>query len=115
MAISQKAEVADAGKARGQHMLEEAAQELFVRKCHSARFAVMRVVLPSERHVAIRNVQQPVIGDGYAMGVASQIMQDMLGPAERRLGVDDPVFAKQGTKEAMNAFVSDNDSQEPKN
>ena len=47
MAIREKAEVADARKAGGQHMLQEAAQELFVGKSHRSRLAAMRVVLPS--------------------------------------------------------------------
>ena len=33
-----------------------------------------------------------MVGDGDAMGVASQIMQDVLGPAEGWLGIDDPVL-----------------------
>ena len=35
-AIGEKAEVADAWKACGQHVLQEAAQELFVSKSHRA-------------------------------------------------------------------------------
>ena len=33
-----------------------------------------------------------MVGDGDAMGVARQIMQHMLGAAEGRLGIDDPVL-----------------------
>ena len=47
-AVGEKAEVADAGKASWQHMLYEAAQELFGSKCHGALLAVMSVVLPAE-------------------------------------------------------------------
>jgi hypothetical protein len=34
-----------------------------------------------------------MVGDGDAVGVARQIMQHMLGAAEGRLGIDDPVLS----------------------
>jgi len=36
-----------------------------------------------------------MIGDGYAIGVAAQILEHIVGPAEGRFGVDDPVLSKQ--------------------
>jgi hypothetical protein len=36
-----------------------------------------------------------MIRDGYAMGVATKIVEHVLGAAERWFGVDDPMFAKQ--------------------
>ena len=35
-----------------------------------------------------------MVGDGDAMGIARQIMQNMFGTAEGRLGVDDPVLSE---------------------
>ena len=46
--VGQPAEVADAGEASGQHMLEEASQELLRRERHGAMLTAMRVVLPAE-------------------------------------------------------------------
>src|ERR1700722_8792340 len=40
-----------------------------------------------------------MVRDGNAMGVASQIMQHMLGPAEGRLGIDDPVLTIERAQE----------------
>ena len=36
--------------------------------------------------------EQAMVGDGDAMGVAGQVLQDVLRAAEGRLGVDDPVL-----------------------
>ncbi len=47
-AVGEPAEVADAGEASGQHMLEEAVQELLRRERHGAMLTAMRVVLPAE-------------------------------------------------------------------
>ena len=47
-AVGEEAEVADTGKASRQHMLHEAAQELFGGKCHGALFAAVGIVLPAK-------------------------------------------------------------------
>ena len=36
-----------------------------------------------------------MVGDGYAMGVAAQILEHILRAAERSFRVDHPVFAEQ--------------------
>ena len=46
-AVGEEAEIADTGKALWQHMLYEAAQELFGCKCQGALPAVVGVVLPA--------------------------------------------------------------------
>jgi hypothetical protein len=35
-----------------------------------------------------------VVGDGYAMGVAGQVVENVFGSPERWLGVDDPILPK---------------------
>jgi len=39
-----------------------------------------------------------MVGDGDAMSIAAEILQDILGSAEGWFGVDDPVFAEKGTQ-----------------
>src|SRR5437879_2974376 len=39
-----------------------------------------------------------MVGDGDAVGIAAEILQDVLGSAEGRFGVDDPVFAEERTQ-----------------
>jgi hypothetical protein len=36
------------------------------------------------------------------MGVAGQVLEHLLGPAEGRLGVDDPVVFDRGVEQSMN-------------
>ena len=87
-------------------MLQEAAQELFMSERHLAALVVMRVILPAESNLAVRHIEQAVIGNRYAMRVASQVMQDMLGATEWLFGVDDPVIAKQGTEKSSESFLA---------
>ncbi len=51
----------------------------------------MAVILPAKANLAIAKVEQPIIRDGHPVGVATQILEDMLRTAKRRLGVDHPL------------------------
>ena len=106
MAVGEKAEVADARKTSGKDMLQKAAQELFMIERHFAGLVVVRVILPAESDRTIRHIEQAVIGNRYAMRVASQVMQDMLWATEWLFGVDDPFVAKQGAKESSESFLT---------
>jgi len=48
------------------------------------------IVLPSEGDAGAVAGDQPAVGDGDAVGIARQIGQHGLWPAERALGIDDP-------------------------
>src|SRR5207249_10017326 len=75
------------------------AQKFLAGQGHGALFVVMGVVLPSEGNLGIVDGDNPVVGDGHAMRVARQIVQDVFWTAKRWFRVDDPVFSKQGAQE----------------
>lgn len=54
----------------------------------------MGVVFPEERHVGVREIDEPVMGDRHAMCVPGQVMQNVVGTTEGPLGIHHPVFAK---------------------
>src|SRR5450759_3236443 len=58
----------------------------------------LSVVLPGEGDVAVLDGKNAVIGEGDAVGVSGEVAQDLFGPAEGGLGVDDP-FAAAGVIE----------------
>jgi hypothetical protein len=41
---------------------------------------------------------QSMVGDGDAVSIAAEILQDVLGSAEGWFGVDDPIFAEERTQ-----------------
>src|SRR6266550_6240034 len=86
-------------------MLQEPPQELFVRKRHGAALAVVRIVLPAERDVGIGHLDETMVGDGDAMGVAGQIVQYVFRPAERLLCIDHPFLAEQRTQESRERLL----------
>jgi hypothetical protein len=86
-------------------MLHEAAEELFVGKRHYAALAVMGVVLPSKADAAVVHRQEAMIGNGHTMGVASQVLEDVIRAAERLFGVDHPILPKESAHERGEGFL----------
>ena len=103
--ISQEAEKADADKAAGQDVEQEAAQELLRIERHHSLLITVGIILPAESNLVTVEGHEAMVGDGYAMGIAGEIAEHMMGTAERWLGVD-PVLTEQGTQEgAEGLFV----------
>ena len=94
--VGEQPEMADAHEAFGQHMEEEAAQELGGIESHDALLAAMGIVLPAKADALSVEGQQAVIGNGDAMGIASHVVQDLLRPCEGLLGIDNPFALAQG-------------------
>ncbi len=71
-------------------MEQKSSDELVRRKGHGFLLIVVAVVSPGEFHLAIFDVDEPMIGNGDAVRVAADIVHHLLWPGERWLGVDDP-------------------------
>jgi hypothetical protein len=97
-AVGEETEVADADKAAGQQVEKEAAQELIGGQRHESLSVAVSGVPPAEGDVALFEGDEPVVGDGDAMGVSAEIAQGVLRSAEGALGVDDPVVTEQGSQ-----------------
>lgn len=93
------AEVADADKTSGQHMLAKAAQELDSGERHDALFIAVSIVFPSEAHAVAIEAEQSLIADGHAMSVAAEIAQHVSRSTKSGLGIDHPVMLEQGVHE----------------
>ena len=89
-AIGEEAEVADADQSGRQHVEQEAADELDRIEGHGLGAGMVRVVFPVEADAAVLQSAKPVVGDGDAMSVASQILEHAPWSTEGRLDVNDP-------------------------
>ena len=90
----------------GKHMQKKAAQKLLCCHGHQLLFAAVGVIFPAEGNCIIGEVDEPVVGDSDAMGVAGQVMKNVPRAAERRLGVNDPVLAEEGPKKGTKSRLS---------
>src|SRR6266853_1822624 len=89
--VAEEAIVPDAVKPVRQHMNEEAADELATIQRHRLLAVAVSVILPAEPDLAVIHGQQPVVGDGDTVSVASDIVEDLGWPGERPLRVDHPL------------------------
>ena len=84
--------MADAVEALRQDVDQESTDELAGREPHDLLTVatIGAIVLPSEGDLGLVEGDQPAVGNGDAVGIARQIGQHGLWPAERALGIDDP-------------------------
>lgn len=102
--VGEKAEVTDAHEAFGQQVQEKTAQELVHAQSHELLLVTLSRITPAKGNLAIGEGNQPMIGDGHAVRVATEIVQDVLGAAERGLGVDHPVLAEEQSQPGSERF-----------
>lgn len=80
-------------------MKQEAAEKLFSAQfphlCHPSS----AVIFSAKADHAVADKDQARIGNGHAMGIAAEILEDLLGTAPGRFGVDDPRFGVEVLKE----------------
>src|SRR5882757_11445057 len=93
--------MADAVEALRQDMDQKSADELAGSKCHDllALATIGTIILPSEGDAGAVAGDQPAVCDGDAVGIARQIGQHGLWPAEGTLGIDDPCDRRSPGKE----------------
>lgn len=89
--ICQETEVADATEAFRKDVKEKTADELVGIEHDHLGFVAGTIVLPAEADAIILAGEQAVVCDCDAMGIAPQIVEDLLWPCEWAFGVDDPV------------------------
>ena len=79
--IGEQPVVADAMKAGGQHVQQEAAHELLGPQghCFVARPAVGSIVFPTEGDAVFVRADEPGVGERHPMGVARQISEHVFG------------------------------------
>ena len=88
-------------KPEGQHVEQEAANELDRIEGHGLGAGVIGVVFPVEADAAVFQSAQPVVGDGDAMSVASQILEHAPGSTEGRLDVNHPFEVSGGFTQGL--------------
>ena len=91
--------MADALEAFGEGVEQETSQELVGGEGHLSGRVVVLSVDVSEGDLGLVEAQDAGVADGDAVGVAGEIVEGPLGPVERRLGIDDPLFGTEETSE----------------
>jgi len=90
--------VTDAHETFGEHVQQEAAQELIERKRQQLLFVVVSGIAPTKGDLPVGEGDQAMVGNGHAMGVTAQILEYKLWATEGWFQIDDPVLSVQGSQ-----------------
>ena len=88
--VGEEAVVTDTDEAARKDVEQEAAGELFKREGEGSR-PPAPVVLEAEGDARVVDVEQAVVRDRDAVGVAGEVLEDLAWSAEGWFGVDDPL------------------------
>lgn len=58
-------------------------------------FIVVGRVAPAKGDPVVSEGDQSMVGDGYTMGIATEVLENIFRAAEGGFRVDDPVFSEQ--------------------
>jgi len=84
--------MADLDEAAWQHMQQEAAHKLHSIQGHGLLLVAVCGITPAKSNLTVFEAKQSTVGDGDAVSVVSQVLNDMPRARKGLLGVDDPVF-----------------------
>ena len=85
-----QAKMSNADKPVGQYVEEEAPDELLGRESDEPVRARVFVIPGTEGHRLPIKGKEPLVGNGYPVGVMAEVAEDMPGTTEGRFGVDHP-------------------------
>ena len=89
----EQAKVADADEALRQDVQEKATEEFIDVERQRADLTPVPIVLPPKRDRVVGDGDEPVIGDGDAVGVPREVVQHVGRAAKGRLRIDHPRLA----------------------
>jgi len=93
--------VADADQPFRENVDQESSQKLICGDRHDLLLTAPCVVFPAKRDSIILESHQSMVGDGDAVRIAGEIVQNMFRTSEGWLGVDHPVFAEEESQERV--------------
>jgi sensor domain CHASE-containing protein len=68
---------------------------------HDLLLAAVGIVSAAERDAIVFEGHEAMVGDGDAVSVAGQVVENVFGAAEGRLGVNDPVLLAELPEEVV--------------
>ena len=99
--------MADADQPFRENVDQESSQKLVCGNRHDLLLTAPCVVFPAKRNSIILESHQSMVGDGDAVRITGEIVQNMLGTSEWGLGIDDPVLTKELSKKFSKAMWFD--------
>jgi hypothetical protein len=96
IAIGEEAEIANTLEPVGKHVKEEPTDEFVSTKRHRLVSVAIAIILPAKLNLAVIDIEQAIVGNGDAVRVPNDILEDFFWSGERSLGVNHPVLFRTG-------------------
>ena len=91
VAVPQEPVIANALEPVRQHVQQETPDEFPGAQGHRFDLIASAIIFPLEPDLIVFDVEQAVIGDGDAVGIAAHVVEHLLGSCERSFGIDNPI------------------------
>ena len=88
-----------------QNVEKKPSDELVGFNGHCLHFIVVGVVSPEERHLAILNLEDAVVADGYSVGISAEVLEDPFGAVKGGLTIDNPLLVVEQPPEAFESVT----------
>src|SRR5262249_17356952 len=95
LVVGHHAEVTDADESLRQDVKQESPNELFGGEGHRSHLVAAGIISPTECDVVAIKGGEPVVGDSDTVSIAAEVTDDLVGPAEGGLGINNPILTKQ--------------------
>ena len=99
--VGQEAEVPQPVEAARRDVQHQPPQEFHSIERQGAQAVATLVVLVAKGHLAVIQRYEPVVGDGHTVGIAGQVLEDVLGIRDGLFGVDHPLLVAQIGEEPL--------------
>src|SRR5437867_3519838 len=101
VAVGQDPEMSNTDEPVRDDMEQEPTEELLRFELHDLACVGVGVVLPAEPNHSVFETEDALIGDGHAMGVPAQVLEDLLRAGEGSFGVNNPGLATESAEPRM--------------
>jgi len=97
-AIAEQPVMAQALKAPGEHMQQEAPDELGGWEGHYLDGVALPIIAPAEVDATVLQSNETLLADGDPMGIAPEVRHHLLRACEGRLRINDPLLPPEGVQ-----------------
>ena len=92
--------MADADEAGRQGVKQEPPDKFIRWQSHNIALISVAAVAEGEGNVTVFDIEDAVVGNSDAVGVAAEVVEDFFRSAERRLGINDPTLLAEPGEQA---------------
>ncbi len=92
IAIGEEAEIANTLEPVGKYVKQEPTDEFVSAERHRLVTVAIAIIFPAKLNRAVIDIEQAIVGDGDAVRVSCNILEDLLRSGEGALRVDHPIL-----------------------